>query len=63
MLTTMDPLRSLSLATILENGVGWAGVTVFGHSGDGWAKSGQAWATCLICQHKQRWLTLKSQEF
>jgi hypothetical protein len=25
------------------NGQGWAGVTVFGHLGDGWAKSGPTW--------------------
>ena len=24
-------------------GVGWAGITVFGHLGDGWAKSGPTW--------------------
>ena len=25
------------------NGQGWAGITVFGHLGDGWAKSGTTW--------------------
>ncbi len=25
------------------NGQGWAGITVFGHLGDGWAKSGPTW--------------------
>ena len=25
------------------NGQGWAGITVFGHLGDGWAKSGSTW--------------------
>ena len=30
---------------IASNGTQWRGVTVFGHTGDGWPKSGTTWAT------------------
>jgi hypothetical protein len=30
---------------VADNGGTWKGVTVFGHSGDGWPKSGTTWAT------------------
>ena len=30
---------------VADNGGTWQGVTVFGHSGDGWPKSGTTWAT------------------
>ena len=30
---------------VADNGGTWKGVTVYGHSGDGWPKSGSTWAT------------------
>lgn len=30
---------------IASNGAVWMGITVFGHAGDGWAKSGPTWGT------------------
>jgi hypothetical protein len=30
---------------IASNGTTWKGITVFGHAGDGWAKSGPTWPT------------------
>ncbi len=30
---------------IASNGTTWRGITVFGHAGDGWPKSGTTWAT------------------
>lgn len=40
-----DGSAEIVIASNVYSGTGWKGITVFGHSGDGWVKSGPTWPT------------------